>query len=65
MNLTIPDMSCGHCSASISRAVQALDPGARLSFDMQARRAQVQTSLPEAQVIAALEDIGFSAAAVG
>lgn len=61
---SIPDMSCGHCKAAVEKAVKALDAGAALDFDMTARRVSVQTSAPEAALLAALAAEGFPAQAV-
>ena len=61
MDIKIPDMSCGHCSAAVTRAVQALDAKAKLEFDMPARRAKVDTTASPPQVLAALEAVGFPA----
>ena len=58
--LSVPDMSCGHCRASITEALQGL--GASGEFDMEARRVTVQGAAPQPQVIAALDAIGFPAA---
>jgi len=64
MELSIPDMTCGHCRAAVTGALMALDHDARVVVDLPARRAQVETSAPAAAVIAALHDIGFDAQAV-
>ena len=64
MDLAIPDMTCGHCRASVTGALLALDPQARVEVDLPARRARVETTAPAAAVIAALGDIGFDAQAV-
>ena len=59
--LSIPDMSCGHCRASITAALTPLPGVAALQFDAEARTATVEgTALPES-LIAALDRIGFPA----
>ena len=55
----LPDMSCGHCVASITETLQALDPAAKLIFEREARRVQVQTQAPRGQVAAALAEAGY------
>jgi len=55
----LPDMSCGHCVATITETLKALDPAAVLSFDREARRVQVQTPLPREQLVAALAEAGY------
>jgi copper chaperone len=63
IKLAIPDMNCGHCKASVEAAVRALDAGAMLEVDLQARTASVQTQATPAAIIAALAEIGFPASA--
>ena len=61
MNLSIPDMSCGHCRASITQALTALDPSVKIEIDPLARTARIDTAMPENTVIATLAEIGFDA----
>lgn len=63
MNLSIPDMTCGHCRASVTQALTTLDPGAKVAVDLTARTARVETTAPPETVIAALAAIGFEATA--
>jgi copper chaperone len=63
MQLSVPDMTCGHCKASVETALAALDPAAKVQVDLAARRVAVDTSASAAQVIAALQDAGFEATA--
>jgi copper chaperone len=57
--LSVPDMSCGHCRASITAALAPL--GARTEFDAERRQVHVSGALPVAAAIAALDSIGFPA----
>lgn len=59
----LPDMSCGHCVAAITQALQALDAQAQLQFDREARRLQVSSSLSREQLVAALSEAGYPPAA--
>jgi len=63
MDLSIPDMSCGHCRASVTQALTELDPKAVVQVDLPARRAHVETVASLDAVIAALGAIGFEAKA--
>lgn len=60
----VPDMSCGHCKATITAALLAQDPQAKLSFDMAARTVTVQTTTPQPEVRAALDAAGYPATPV-
>lgn len=37
-NFHIPDMSCGHCKATVEKTNHVLDPAARIELDMTARK---------------------------
>ena len=59
--LSIPEMSCGHCKATIEKTITALDPAARLDFDMPARTLNVQTGLTPEAMRTALSAVGYAA----
>lgn len=63
MELAIPDMSCNHCRAAVTRAVQTLDPAATVEVDLTTRRARITTGAGIDAVIAALAEVGFPATA--
>jgi copper chaperone len=64
MRLAIPDMTCGHCRASVEKAVAEAAPGARLTVDLALRTAEVAGAPDEARVLAAVRAAGFDAALV-
>ena len=56
--LSVPDMTCGHCKASVEAA---LSPLARaVEVDLPARRVRAEGAPPEA-LVQALAQIGFPA----
>lgn len=62
---SVPEMSCGHCKASIEGALLDADPGAELSFDMEAREIAVDAVLDEGEIVAAIKTAGFEANPLG
>ncbi|MEC8042622.1 MAG: heavy-metal-associated domain-containing protein, partial [Pseudomonadota bacterium] len=46
LTFSVPGMSCGKCTAKIETAVQALDPTALLSFDLEAREVEIDSADP-------------------
>lgn len=58
---TVPDMTCGGCIASITKAVQRLDPAATISADLATNRVDITSTQPEAALAAAIDDAGFTA----
>lgn len=59
MRFHTDDMTCGGCVRAIERAVGALDPAARLEADLDARRVEVTSTRPRAEIAAAIEAAGF------
>jgi len=60
----IPDMSCGHCKATVEKTIHSLDPEARIAFDMAARRISVESGADAARVKTALAEAGYPTASV-
>lgn len=59
----VPDMSCGHCVAALTRAVQAVDPQARVDIDLAARRVHIEPATADATTLAtAIREAGYSPA---
>ena len=58
----LPDMSCGHCVATITKAAEQLDPQARLNIDLPARRLAVDSQLPREAWVKALDEAGYTPA---
>jgi copper chaperone len=57
----IPDMSCGHCKATVEKAIHTFDPEARIEFDMETRRVVLVSRTETANVQAALAAAGYPA----
>ncbi|WP_430464219.1 heavy-metal-associated domain-containing protein [Tabrizicola sp.] len=60
--LSVPDMSCGHCKASVEAALALLPGMAPIEVDLTTR--QVKVAGPAAAALAALDAIGFPAKAL-
>ena len=62
IELTLPDISCGHCAKTVTQAVLALDPAAQVQVDLASKRVQIASTLPREQLEAALREEGYPAA---
>lgn len=60
--LSVPDMSCSHCKASVEAALAPIAGMAPVAVDLTTR--QVSVAGPAAAALAALDAIGFPAAVV-
>jgi copper chaperone len=59
MKFTVPDMTCGHCVATVTKAVKALDANAQVNADLGSKTVSVQTTAATNAVSKALEDAGY------
>lgn len=59
--ITIADMSCAHCVATVEKAIRTADPEAQFTVDLAGGRADVESHKIEA-VIAAIGEAGYPAA---
>ena len=44
ISFSVNDMTCGHCVSSITKAVNAVDPGARVRIDLAEHRVEIEPS---------------------
>ncbi len=61
MKFHVPEMSCGHCTAAITKEIANLDPGAEVSTDLESHMVELTTSQPETAVIHAIKIAGYDA----
>ncbi len=57
----IPNMSCGHCKATVEKTIHALDPAAQIEFDMAAREIVTDTKTETKSLQSALSAAGYDA----
>ena len=61
IDFEVSDMSCGHCAATITRAVQAVDPKAEVDIDLSRHRVRVQGSDAGVEVLSdAIKEAGYT-----
>ncbi|MBW8850274.1 MAG: heavy-metal-associated domain-containing protein [Xanthomonadales bacterium] len=60
MKFTVEGMTCGHCVRAITRAVQALDPAARVAVDLETKSVVVEADLPATRIAAAIAAEGYT-----
>lgn len=61
MKLQVPDMSCQHCVARITEAVEALDDAADLDFNLDTRTVEVDSNIAADEIVKTLGAAGFPA----
>jgi copper chaperone len=57
----VKDMSCGHCVAAITDAVNEVDQDARVQIDLARHRVEIVPGTADAQKLGrAIEDAGYT-----
>ena len=64
MKFPVPDMSCGHCVATIEKALKAEDPTATLRTDLKARTAEINTTVSSDALAQLLTAAGYPSTAL-
>jgi len=56
----IPDMTCKGCVASVTRAVQQVDPTAQVAADLESHTVQIESRSATEALAAAIAEAGFT-----
>jgi copper chaperone CopZ len=59
LKLKVPEMTCGHCAATIEKAVKGLDPAAKVQVDLGTKTVTVETASDETSVKEVIEAAGY------
>jgi len=62
IEITVKDMTCGHCASVITRAVKETDPAARCEIDLAARKVRIASVEPARDFVTAIAEAGYSPA---
>ncbi|SDI36308.1 heavy-metal-associated domain-containing protein [Aliiruegeria lutimaris] len=63
MKFNVPDMSCGHCTAAIEKAILEADSSANVTCDLDSRSVTIESGLQADAVAKLLLDAGYEAEA--
>ena len=62
--LSIPDMTCGHCKASVESALKSLADAGDITVDLAAKTATTTGPAAPARLLKALDEVGFPASVI-
>ena len=62
LQLKVPNMACSACSDTITKAVQAIDPGATVQADTKTKLVEIDTQAPETAIREAIVTAGYTIA---
>jgi copper chaperone len=65
ISFSVNDMTCGHCVSSITKAVNAVDPGAQVRIDLAAHHVEIEpTGASAADLLDAIKEAGYTPVAI-
>jgi len=62
--LNVPEMSCGHCKASVEKAVASVDASASVVVDLENRTVEISGTADAAALLDALKGEGYEATVI-
>ena len=62
IELSVQNMTCGHCVSAVTRAIRALEPQAGVQVDLNSGRVRVEGATAAGDLIKALDQAGYPAA---
>lgn len=63
--LSVPDMSCGHCKASVEAALAGVPDAGAVRVDLASRTVEVEGPAAIPALLSALDAAGYPASAAG
>ena len=60
IQLNVPDMTCGHCVSTITKAVKELDSGARVEASVADHMVRVESKASQEEVLRCIADAGYT-----
>ena len=60
IELTVNDMTCGHCVTKVAQAMKSVDPDGAYAVDLATKRVRITSALSSADFVAALREAGYA-----
>jgi copper chaperone len=60
LEFIVPNMACSACATTITNAVMAIDPTAKVEADAKTKQVKIETGQPEATVQNAIVAAGYT-----
>jgi copper chaperone len=61
---SVPDMTCGHCASTITGALKAEDPKAKIEIDLSRHVVKVESALAQEEIARQIAQAGYTPAAL-
>lgn len=63
LEFKLPDMSCGHCAATVTKTARLVDPQARVDVDLETKKVKIESGQGRDEFAQALTQAGYPPAA--
>jgi len=60
IELKVPDMTCGHCASTITKAVKDLDASAKVEVSLPDHRVRVDTKASKEDLVRSIAEAGYT-----
>jgi len=60
IELKVPDMTCGHCVSTITKAVKDLDASAKVEVSLPDHRVRVDTKASKEDLVRSIAEAGYT-----
>jgi copper chaperone len=60
LKLNVPDMTCGHCAGTVTKAVQSVDSKASVTVDLPLKTVSIVTAADGGKISQAVEAAGYA-----
>lgn len=59
IEMTLPDMSCGHCASTVTQACKTVDPTAKVEVDLDSKKVRIDSAGDRQDFTEALTEAGY------
>jgi len=60
IELKVPDMTCGHCASTITKAVKELDASAKVEVSLADHRVRVDSKAAKEDLVRRIAEAGYT-----
>ncbi len=60
LKLNVPDMTCGHCAGTVTKAIQNVDGQASVTVDLPSKTVSIVTAADAEKISQAVEAAGYA-----
>jgi copper chaperone len=59
IELSLPDMTCGHCASTVTQTCKLIDPSANVEIDLKTKKVKIASPEDRQDFVDALSEAGY------